>query len=92
MKIIDVHHHLLNEDHYAEGLLRTMDACGIERVCLSALGRFGRRLFLKAQWNGKTAGNPEVLAAIRAHPDRFVGFGFVQLGVDGPDLVDRLAD
>jgi predicted TIM-barrel fold metal-dependent hydrolase len=33
-----------------------------------------------------------VAAAIRSHPDRIVGFGFVQLGVDSPEIVDRLVD
>jgi len=92
MRIIDVHHHLLNEEDYVDGLLREMDRCGVEQTCLSALGRFGRKLFLKADWNGRIAGNDDVAAALRAHSDRIVGFGFVQLGVDGPEIVDRLVE
>ena len=69
-----------------------MDHCGIERLCLSALGRFGRKLFLQDDWDGRVAHNQDVAAAVRAHPDRIVGFGFVQLGVDKPETVDRLVD
>jgi predicted TIM-barrel fold metal-dependent hydrolase len=92
MKIIDVHHHLLNEDGYIDGLLRTMDEYGIERACVSALGKFGRRLFLRDEWDGRVARNDDVGAAVRAHPDRIVGFGFIQLGVDDAETVDRLVD
>jgi predicted TIM-barrel fold metal-dependent hydrolase len=92
MTIVDVHHHLLNEDDYLDNLLRAMDACAVEQVWLSALGRFGRTLFLKSDWNGRVAGNEDVATAVRAHPDRVVGFGFVQLGVDEPALVDRLVE
>jgi predicted TIM-barrel fold metal-dependent hydrolase len=92
MNVIDLHHHLLNEDNYVDDLLREMDKCGVEKICLSALDRFGRKLFLKRAWNGKVATNDGVAAAVRAHPDRVVGFGFIQLGVDGAETVDRLMD
>lgn len=32
MRIIDAHAHLLDEPQYLDGLLATMDACGIEKV------------------------------------------------------------
>jgi predicted TIM-barrel fold metal-dependent hydrolase len=92
VKIIDLHHHLLNEDHYVDSLLREMDRCGVEKIGLSALDRFGRKLFLKGEWNGKIATNKECAAAAKAHPDRIVGFGFIQLGVDRPAIVDELMD
>ena len=57
-------------------LLRVMDAEGIGRVCLSGAGaRYGE------------ADAAAVAAAVEAHPDRFVGLGFLQLGMDGPAKV-----
>jgi len=37
--IIDAHNHLLDEPNYTEHFLRAMDACGIDKCCLSGLGK-----------------------------------------------------
>jgi len=78
MRIIDGHAHLLNESGYLDQLLQAMDRCGIEKACLSGLGP----LF-------DSAGDREVLAAVRAHPDRIIGSVFVRPGVDGPEKIDN---
>jgi len=78
MKIVDSHVHLLSESAYLDNLLRTMDACGIERCCMSALGElFGH------------ADNDGVRDAFLAHPDRIIGAVFIRPGVDGPEQIDR---
>jgi len=80
MKIVDFHVHLLDEPGYLDGLLAALDACGIEMCCLSGLGPlFG------------CAGDAEVRAAFRAHPDRIIGTVYVRPGVDGPEKIDRAA-
>ena len=78
MRIIDAHAHLLDERGYLDGLLRAMDACGIERVCLSGLGPLFR-----------CADNGDIRRAFAAHPDRVIGAAFVRPGVDGPETVER---
>ena len=77
--IIDLHAHYMDGDGYLDQLLRAMDAAGIDKVCLSAFGpHFG--------WG---RGNADVLAAMRAHPDRVIGFAFVRPGWDPADTIDR---
>lgn len=83
--IVDLHHHLLADDGYLNGLLRAMDAAGIDRVCLSGLG------IPTAGWlPGLSPTNDDVATAIRAHPDRIVGFGVIRLGDDPPNRVTEL--
>lgn len=78
MRIVDSHVHLLDESGYLDGLLRTMDERGIERCCMSGLGRlFGQ------------ADNAKVRLALRAHPDRIIGAVFIRPGVDGPVQIDH---
>ena len=79
--IIDAHNHLLDEPNYTEHFLRGMDACGIDKCCLSGLGK----LFGFAE-------NEDVRKAFTAHPDRLIGQIFVRPGVDGSELIDRGAD
>ena len=78
MRIIDAHAHLLDEPGYLDGLLRAMDACGIERVCLSGLGPLFR-----------CGGDDDVRRAFETHPDRVIGAAFVRPGVDGPETIER---
>ncbi|OGV65496.1 MAG: hypothetical protein A3K19_10440 [Lentisphaerae bacterium RIFOXYB12_FULL_65_16] len=78
MRIIDAHAHLLDERGYIDGLLCAMDACGIERCCISGLGAlFG------------FADDTAVRGAFRQHPDRFIGAVYIQPGPDTPDKIDR---
>ena len=81
MRIIDAHVHLFDETGYVDKLLATMDACQVERACISGLGPlFGM------------AGNAEVEQAFLQHPDRFVGAYFILPGVDGPKAIDAARD
>lgn len=83
--IVDIHHHLLAETGYVDGLLRSMDAEGVDVVCLSGLG------LTSDNWLGNTApGNREVHDAITAHPDRLLGQGVLRLGDQGAEEVHRL--
>jgi len=78
MKIVDAHAHLWDEPGYLDRLLEKMDECGIERCCLSGLGPlFG------------CAGDNEVKAAFRSHPERIIGAVFIRPGVDGPEKIDH---
>ena len=81
MRIIDAHAHIFDEPGYLDGLLSAMDACGIEKVCLSGLGPIFR-----------CGTNEDVRKAFEAHPDRAIGAVFVRPGVDGPDAISRGLD
>jgi predicted TIM-barrel fold metal-dependent hydrolase len=78
MRIVDSHVHLVDESGYLDSLLRTMDECGIEKCCMSGLGRLLGH-----------ADNADVKLAFRAHPDRIMGAVFIRPGVDGPDQIDH---
>jgi predicted TIM-barrel fold metal-dependent hydrolase len=77
--IIDAHTHLYNDEGYLEGLVAEYQRLGIAKGCLSGLGP----LF-------DLAGNDAVEAAIRRYPNIIIGFGYVRLGQDGPELVEEL--
>ena len=62
MRTIDAHTHLWDEPDYVAGLLKAMDACGVERACVSGLGP----LFAQVD-------NAAVERAFRQHPDRLIG-------------------
>ncbi len=81
MRIVDAHAHLLDEPHYLDHLLGAMDACGIEKVCLSGLGP----LF-------KCGTDDDVRRAFEAHGDRVIGAVFVRPGVDTWEKIDRARD
>lgn len=89
---IDVHHHLIEEAAYEEDLLREMDRFNIERSSLIGLGSLFKGLFVKKKHDGPCADNNAVARIVRKHPDRFFGLGFIRLGVDKPEMVDKLAD
>jgi uncharacterized protein len=85
--IVDVHHHLLAGEGYVDGLLRSMDAAGVDVACLNGLG------LPSDNWVGDLApDNADVAKAVAGHPDRLVGFGVIRLGDHGPDDVRRLRD
>ena len=78
MRIIDAHLHLFDEPGYLDTLLGTMDRLGIEKVCLSGLGKlFGM------------ADNQAVRKAFTDHPDRIIGQVYVRPGVDGGQTIDQ---
>lgn len=82
--IIDCHVHLTSEAGYAERLVAEMDRAGIDKACLLAMQNI-------QFWGSRAASNEQVLAAYHAHPDRFIPFGYVDLGVEPVGMIDRLA-
>ena len=89
--MIDVHHHLVCEEGYADTLLREMDQCGIERTGLIAMGPLFQSLFVTGEMIGPLY-EADVLRAIQAHPDRFFGYVYVRPGFDGPEKVRQWAE
>ncbi|MFX1407336.1 MAG: amidohydrolase family protein [Promethearchaeota archaeon] len=71
MRIIDAHTHLFEISGYLEKLIETMDKCGIEKCCLSGLGK----LF-------KCADNQMVKLAFKKYPNRIIGAYFIRPGVN----------
>lgn len=88
--IIDSHHHVVNEDGYIERLISIMDELGIEKVCISALGPFFKKLFLNGKEPCGIADNFSVLRAMETYPERIIGFGTLFPGIDSPEVVDEL--
>ena len=79
--IIDAHVHLYLGETALDDLLAACDASGIDKACVSACGV----AFDEPENDG-------VRQAFERHPDRILGFGWVRLGEEGPEAVDRLAD
>ncbi|GGC85300.1 hypothetical protein GCM10007216_15000 [Thalassobacillus devorans] len=85
MRIIDMHHHILNIPNYTEQLIERMDQLGIEKVCLSGLG------LPSDNWLGDLSpDNEDVREAITKYPDRIIGFGVIRLGESTVDDVVKL--
>lgn len=91
-KIIDVHHHWVNEVDYLDRLLVEMDRLGIERAGLIALGAPFRRLFLTQPQPVGCCSNQDLVPILKKHADRFFGYGFFRLGHDRVELIDWFAD
>ena len=87
----DVHHHWVNEAGYTDRLLRQMDALGIEKTGLIAMGDLVADLFLTQPIHG-CVDNQDVADLVKTHPDRFWGWGFMRLGHHDPHDVDRLVE
>ena len=66
---IDVHHHLVCERGYLDGLLREMDSLGIEKTGLIAMGPLFERLFVTTPETCGPLDENDVLKAVR---DMFV--------------------
>jgi len=90
--IWDVHHHWVNESGYIDRLLHKMDQLGIERVGLIAMGSLVPDLFLLHGPRVGSVDNEDLAVLVKKHPDRFWGWGFVQLGSHERTDVDRLVD
>lgn len=70
MNIIDAHAHYLCEPDYLENLLSTMENLGIDKCCLSGLGKiFSCRK------------NKDVAKAIKINPDKIIGSYFIRPGI-----------
>ncbi len=76
--VIDSHVHLYaGEDDYVDRLVAEARRLGIDKLCVSGLGRMFNMLE-----------NEAVLAAMRRYPEVIVGYVFIRLGVDGPEKVE----
>ena len=82
--IIDSHVHLVTANGYVEKLVHEMDRLAIDKICLLA-GQNNIKLF-----DSRMASNEQLLDAYHKFPDRIIPFGFVELGVDPPTLVEQL--
>ncbi len=71
MRVIDAHAHLHRFPGYLESLLEVMDAHGIERCCISGLGKLFR-----------CVDNDGVKEVIKKYPKRFIGAVYIRPGVD----------
>lgn len=79
--VIDCHHHLLDEPNYVERLLETCHRLGIAKVCLSALGeQFGM------------PDNDAVEQAVARYPEHLIGFYYLRLDEEGPEVIATLRD
>jgi predicted TIM-barrel fold metal-dependent hydrolase len=87
--MIDIHHHLVSEPGYLGLLLREMDAVGLDRAGLIAMGPLFETLFVTGPQTLGPLDETHVLQAVRRHPDRFFGYVFVRPGYDGPDKIRR---
>lgn len=81
MRIIDAHAHFYGEPQYLENLLTQMDDCGIEKCCLSGLGK----LF-------HCKGNKEVKKAFEKHPQKIIGCYFIRPGKSSPSEIETAYD
>ncbi len=81
--IIDCHVHHLSEAGYIDRLIEESDRIGIDKICLLAMQNV-------KFWGSRAATNDRVLDAYSRYPDRIIPFGYVDLGVDPPTLVDEL--
>jgi len=79
--IIDCHHHLEKEPDYADRLYAECRRLKIDKVCLMSL----------PEYYGFSS-NSEIKKALRQHPDLFIGFAHVDLGVVTPDTINRFKD
>jgi len=77
--IIDFHVHYQNITGFLDKVLSVCDGCGVERICLNGAGQ---------EWG--QFGNDEVEKAFKQYPNRIIGFGFIKLGLDKPEIVDGL--
>lgn len=89
--IWDIHHHWVCEEGYLDTLLRQMDRQGIEKVALIVMGPALRELFVRDE-SCSPPTHEDLAVAIRKHPDRFMGYGYIRPGHDTPDVIDRYAD
>ena len=79
--IIDCHHHLGKEPHYADKLSSECARLGIDKVCLMGL----------PDYYGFSS-NLQIKQALDKYPDLFIGFAHADLGVVTPDDIYRFKE
>ncbi len=77
--LIDFHVNVYDEPGYGEGLAETAKNLGFDRLCIGG----GEPCY-------GLAANAEVRHQADAYPELFVPFARLELGVDGPAVVERL--
>lgn len=77
--LIDIHRHYSMAEGDLERYMERAGSIGIEKVGLSTCGP------LFGQYD-----NEGVIAAREQYPGAIIGFGYVKLGIDGPEKVDWL--
>jgi len=78
MQIVDAHAHLYDLPNYLRNLIQMMDECGINKCCLSGLGKI---------FNCKT--NQEVRKAFKKYPKRIIGSYFIRPGKSNPNEIEE---
>ena len=73
MRIIDAHTHLFDYPNYLEKLIQTNDECGIEKCCISGLGK----LFMCVDNGG-------IKDAINKYPNKLIGAFYIRPGDNEP--------
>ena len=82
--IVDCHVHMLAEKGYEDKLIKEIRRLEIQKVCLLA-GHPEVGI-----WGSFMAPNERVIEAYEKYPDIIIPFGFIDLGLDPPVLVDEL--
>lgn len=77
--LIDIHRHYSREQGDLERYLERAASIGVERVGLSTCGP------LFGQFD-----NEGVIRARELYPETIISFGYIKLGIDGPEKVDHL--
>lgn len=84
LKIIDVHcHDHIRDKGWFERYLEDCQENNVTKACVCALGE---------QFSHSFGDNRRVIRLVQKYPKLVIGFGFVWLGKDKPDIVDRLYD
>lgn len=79
--IIDCHVHLFSGERELDDLMAAREKAGIDRICVSSCAE-----------NFNQPKDDAIRRAFELYPDHVHGMGYVRLGVDGPDAVDRFVD
>jgi len=79
MQIIDIHRHYHVTEGDLEKYMARADEAGVTKIGMSTCGPLFNQF-----------DNEGVTRAKEAYPDRIIGFGYVKLGIDGPEKVDHL--
>jgi len=78
MRIIDAHAHIFDIPNYLEKLIQTLDDCGIEKSCVSGLGK----LFMCVDNNGTKE-------AINQYPNKLIGAYYIRPGDSKPEDIKK---
>lgn len=79
--IIDFHaHYPADGTNFPDRLVELLPTAGIDRICLCSAGAV------------IGVSNELVIEAARKYPDRITALAYIELGVDGPDCVDRFVE